>query len=286
MSALLVVLLLVSALFLGAGDTRHGDRPPEPPQPAEVWSAGAAGEVPPTPESVAAATAITEGAPGWGSWTLRDRLTGRTTGGPRRSELTNTESLIKVWLAGELLRAAAEDGRAEPLPWQRTQVKRMIRHSSDSVAESVYQRFGSDTSIRRLIRECDLLDTELGTPGYWARTQMSSRDAVRMLECVLLSDRILPATMRQYLLSEMRRVDRADAFGIQDAYPAGPGVRIAVKNGWTANSPTGKWNLNCTGIWGPDQRWVLAVMTRYDIGRGQQHGVEICTEVTKALFPP
>lgn len=284
-----LVLTLLGVVLLAGGTLTNAERadrpPPEAPRPTtEHRVSAAAHEVAPSPAEVAAANAVTGNVSGWASWTLRDRRTGRTLGDPRHDELSNTESVVKIWLAAEMLRAAAEEGREQPGDLRRSRVERMIRHSSDSVAEAVYERFGGDASIRRMIRECDLPDTELGDAGYWARTQMSSRDTVRMLECVLLSDRILPPAMREYLLAEMHRVDRQEAFGIQDAYPAGPGVRIAVKNGWTANSPTGNWNLNCTGVWGPERRWVLAVMTRYDIGRGQHYGERICTDVTRALF--
>lgn len=274
---------LLATAVLGNTETAKRTRS-HPPMEQRAVENRIADDPAPDPANVTAANGIATTVPGWASWSLLDRRTGRVLGGPRSHERTNIESTIKVWLAAEMLRETAEDGAIRPGPSQRARTERMIRHSSDSTAENVYLRFGGDVSIRRMIEQCDLRDTELGDPGYWARVQMSSRDTVRMLDCVLLSDRILPPSVRGYLLAEMRRVDRPDAFGIQDAHPAGPGVRIAVKNGWTANSRTGLWNLNCTGVWGPDQRWVLAVMTRYDISRGQHHGERICTEVTRALF--
>ena len=287
----LLLRVLVPALFaallatavLGNTETAMRTRSHPPVDQRAVVNRSTADPAP-DPANVATANRITATVPGWASWSLLDRRTGRVLGDPRSRELTNIESTIKVWLAAEMLREAAEDGASGPGPSQRARTERMIRHSSDSTAENVYLRFGGDAGVRRMIEQCGLRDAELGDPGYWARVQMSSRDTVRMLDCVLLSDRILPPSMRGYLLAEMRRVDEPDAFGIQDAHPAGPGVRIAVKNGWTANSPTGLWNLNCTGVWGADQRWVLAVMTRYDISRGQHHGERVCTEVTRALF--
>jgi hypothetical protein len=72
------------------------------------------------------------------------------------------------------------------------------------------------------------------------------------------------------LLALMRSVDPTNAFGIQQAHPAGPGVRIAVKNGWTVHgsSEGTVWNVNCLGIWGAGNRWVLAVTTRFPATRG------------------
>lgn len=83
----------------------------------------------------------------------------------------------------------------------------------------------------------------------------------------------------------MRSVDGSNAFGIQQASPAGKGVRIAVKNGWTEHGGAGQWNVNCLGIWGPGSRWVLAVTTRYPIGDGLGYGADVCRRITTALYP-
>lgn len=83
----------------------------------------------------------------------------------------------------------------------------------------------------------------------------------------------------------MRSVDVSNAFGIQQASPAGQGVRIAVKNGWTEHGASGQWNVNCLGIWGSGSRWVLAVTTRYPIGEGLGYGAAVCRRVTASLFP-
>ena len=85
----------------------------------------------------------------------------------------------------------------------------------------------------------------------------------------------------------MRSVDPTNAFGIQQANPAGRGVRVAVKNGWTEHgSADGSvWNVNCLGIWGSGNRWVLAVTTRYPATNGLGYGAGVCRQVTRALLP-
>ena len=87
------------------------------------------------------------------------------------------------------------------------------------------------------------------------------------------------------LLALMRSVEESNAFGIQQAYPAGAGVRSAVKNGWTEHGGTGLWNFNCLGIWGPGDRWVLAVTTRFPIERGSDYGAAVCRRITGAILP-
>ena len=85
----------------------------------------------------------------------------------------------------------------------------------------------------------------------------------------------------------MRSVDPSNAFGIQQVDPAGGGVRIAVKNGWTEHGGAEGtvWNVNCLGIWGPGNRWVLAVMTRYPVTDGLDYGAGLCRQVTRAILP-
>ena len=89
------------------------------------------------------------------------------------------------------------------------------------------------------------------------------------------------------LIRLMRSVDASGAFGIEQAAPAGKGVRVALKNGWTQHSGAGggQWNVNCLGIWGPGSRWVLAVTTRYPVANGLGCGAAVCRRVTTALFP-
>ena len=119
-----------------------------------------------------------------------------------------------------------------------------------------------------MIRTCRLTDTTV-YPGRWALTQISSRDMARLGACLAPGPgKLLSRAASAELLALMRSVEPSNAFGIQQAQPAGKGVRLAVKNGWTEHGGAGVWNVNCLAIWGPDLRWVLAVTLRYPIARG------------------
>ena len=116
----------------------------------------------------------------------------------------------------------------------------------------------------------------------------SQDDLARLGVCLAPGPgKLLSATASAGLLGLMRSVHPSNAFGIQHAQPAGKGVRLAVKNGWTAHGggETGQWNVNCLALWGPDLRWVLAVTLRYPIPRGLSYGAHACRRVTTALFP-
>jgi hypothetical protein len=241
---------------------------------------------PPDPLAAPAARArrVTDTATEWASFTLLDRRTGRIVGDARSTQRTNSESVVKVWIAADLLRTAARQGRTLTA-YERRRLAAMIRLSDDNAAEVFWRTLGADASIRRMIATCRLTDTRV-YPDWWSLTQISSRDMARLGACLMPGGgRPLDKRGSEELLRLMRTVDPSNAFGIQQAQPAGKGRRIAVKNGWTEHGGTGLWNVNCLGMWGADTRWVLAVTTRYPIERGLGHGAAVCRRVTTALFP-
>jgi hypothetical protein len=125
-------------------------------------------------------------------------------------------------------------------------------------------------------------------PDWWSKTEISARDLARLGDCIVPGkNKFLSPSVGAPLLALMRSVDPTDAFGIQQANPAGPGVRIAVKNGWTEHgSAEGTvWNVNCLGIWGAGNRWVLAVTTRFPATNGLAYGAGLCRQVTRAVLP-
>jgi hypothetical protein len=260
-----------------------------PSAPASTPAPTTSASTPPRrPDPLAAPLArarrITDSTAGWASFTLIDRRTGRTVGDARSAELTNTESVVKVWLAADLLATAAEQGRKLGA-YERQRMAAMIRASDDDAAEVFWRMLGSDASIKKMIETCRLTDSQV-SPEWWSLTQISARDIARLGACLLPGrGRPLDARASAELLGLMRTVEPSNAFGIQQAQPAGDGVRVAVKNGWTGHGGSGLWNVNCLGMWGENTRWVLAVAVRYPIDRGLDYGAAVCRRVTTALFP-
>ena len=242
--------------------------------------------VDPLDEAAARARRITDGTDEWASFTLADRKAGRLVGDTRTGEVTNSESVVKTWLAADLLATAAAEKR-RPTAYERTRMTSMIRVSDDNAAEVIWRWLGADASIRKMIKVCRMTDTTV-YPGMWSLTQISSRDLARLGACLAPGPgKLLSRTASAELIRLMRGVDPSGAFGIQQAQPAGKGARVAVKNGWTEHGggESGQWNVNCLGIWGPDLRWVLAVTLRYPIPYGLSYGADVCRRVTTALFP-
>jgi hypothetical protein len=192
--------------------------------------------------------------------------------------------VIKVWLAADLLMHVRQGFRPPLSNAERARVARMIRLSDDEAAQQIYLELGGDASVRRMIGTCRLTDARLH-PAWWSLTQVSARDLISLGVCVGPGGVLDPVDSGQ-LLELMRSVAPSNAFGIAEALPAGERGTAAVKNGWTAHSATGLWNVNCLAVWGPASRWVLAVTSAYPMGLGQGYGAETCRRVTAALFPP
>jgi hypothetical protein len=227
---------------------------------------------------------ITDTTKDWASFTLLDRRTGKVVGDSRSSQVTFTESTVKAWLAADLLATRARQGTGLTA-YETMRMTKMIRESDDNAAEVIWRWLGADAAIRDMITTCRLRDTKV-YHDWWSKTEISARDLARVGDCIQPGKgKFLSPAVGAPLVTLMRTVDVSDAFGIQQAQPAGQGVRIAVKNGWTEHGATGQWNVNCLGVWGPGSRWVLAVTTRYPIGNGLGYGAEVCRRVTTALFP-
>ena len=261
----------------------------EPTPSADPLAAPAAGSATPAPADALAeagerARRVTDRTSRWASFTLIDRKTGRAVGDDRSAERTNAESTVKLWLAADLLATRATQRR--PLTaYENRRLAAMIRLSDDNAAEVFWRQLGADASIARMIRVCRLTDTRV-YPEWWSLTQISSGDLAKLASCLVPGrGRFLSPAVGAPLWALMRSVDASNAFGIQQADPLGGGRRIAVKNGWTEHGGTGLWNVNCVGVWGPGDRWALAVALRYPIDRGLAYGADACRRVTTALYP-
>jgi hypothetical protein len=212
----------------------------------------------------------------WMSWSLVDRSRGRRIGSPTSAtERTNAESSLKAWISADYLRDAQEDGRALSAS-QLSLMDQAIRASDDQSAETMYRSLGRDQIFIDLERTCGVHVTT-SRPYYWAWGQITADDATRILDCVLA--RAPGYRHGDRLLDDLHHVDADGAFGIPQAL--GPGVPVAVKNGWTAHGDTGKWNVNCVASW---DHYTLAVLTRYPMARQLDYGAGVCRDVTRTLL--
>jgi hypothetical protein len=211
----------------------------------------------------------------WLSWSLVDSARHRETGSANRgTERTNAESSMKAWITTDLVRVAGERGRAVRAN-EKADIDAALRRSDDQAAERLYRSLGADQVLRDLKTICGVA---VSTPqrGYWAYAQITAVDATSILRCVL--DRAPTYPGGDEIITALRGVEPDNAFGIPQALPSG--TVVAVKNGWTAHSATGKWNVDCVASWGD---YTLAVLTRYPIAKQLDYGAGVCRDVTTAL---
>jgi hypothetical protein len=213
---------------------------------------------------------------GFYSWALLDRKTGKISGSANSATTTSsTESMIKIWIASDFLKHFPG---GDPDQDQLDEITRMIRDSDNAAAEDMYQLGGADSVVQRMISVCGLTETSVAE-GWWSRTEVSARDAVRLGVCIT-DGRAAGPKWTSWILGEMRQVRGEGRFGIIDALPANVAARIPIKNGWTVVGD--EWRVNCLAV--VDQ-YVLAVITRYPESLGLGYGARICRNVTAQLRP-
>jgi hypothetical protein len=212
----------------------------------------------------------------FGSWALLNRSTGEIVGSLNLAATNTTASMIKAWLAADVLRQSAEKNQPPP-PATLSRLSIMIRDSDNDAASDFYEALGNGATISRLAKTCGLTDTKAGSD--WSQVLMSARDAVRMGGCIGDS-RAAGARWTPWLLKEMRAVRGAGRFGVISALPAEVAEDTAIKNGWI-NRPDGTWHINCLAI-GTD--WSVAVMLVYPVAKGMSLGAATCKSVAQQLM--
>ncbi|MFK3980648.1 serine hydrolase [Micromonospora sp. NPDC050397] len=227
-----------------------------------------------------AASTVVWASPGWSAWTLLDRNTREMTGSTNAASTNRVELMIDVWIAADDLRRLTERGFT-PNSAELAALSTMIRESDDQTAQTFYRRNGEDQVVQRLIEVCGLTETTI-RPGWWSLTEMSSRDAVRMGECIA-DGRAAGPKWTKWLLDEMRQIPREERFGIVAALPAAEQAGVAMKNGWTLHVNEGLWVVNCLAI---TDDWILSVQARYYQRFGDMaYGARICADTARRVVP-
>jgi hypothetical protein len=222
----------------------------------------------------------------WYAWQWVNLTTGERYGSANAAtEATNTESMIKPWIGADYLTRLAKTGRKLSAA-DKALISTMIRLSDNTAAQTLWRRGGGDAVIQRAIDECGLSRTSVFR-DWWSKTQITAADATTMMSHILDLAKTSPSVA--WMVDElMRSVDPSNAFGIAEVLAqADPGVRPAIKNGWTAHTAAGRWNLNCLAQWQPtgsDDHILLAILTRYPVANGQAYGEKLARDLTRQLI--
>ena len=202
----LAVALCGAALAIPAVIGRVSAHAGAPPRASRSVPAGATPAGKPTPppgRPTLRARPVAVTVPGFVSWALLDRGTGRIDGSDNSTATNTTESMVKVWIVADLLRRADErGGRPDPDALERASLA--IRDSNDDVAQNLYLAGGGDAVIARMIVTCGLTESVVH-PGWWSMTLMTAADAVRLGACVA-DGRAAGRHWTPWVLNEMRNV--------------------------------------------------------------------------------
>jgi hypothetical protein len=215
--------------------------------------------------------------PGFASWALLNRRTGRITGSANLDAPSDTMSMIKAWLAADYLRqlTGAPDQRTLNL------ITIMIRDSNNKAAEEIYRRNGQRAGIERMVAICKLTDSQPYRRPMWSNTVVSARDVARLGVCIA-DGRAAGPTWTEFLLNEMRSVRGSGNFGPRTVFPPKVAAQIAIKNGYLLRAEDKLWHISCLAV---SANWSMGVLLRYPGRLGFDHGRTTCRSVAQQLLP-
>ncbi|MEV4289761.1 hypothetical protein AB0K40_30015 [Nonomuraea bangladeshensis] len=245
------------------------------------------------------------------AWVVFDRQAGRFVAARNAHRKYRSASVVKILIAIDYLERRKSVPRADA-----DLLKVMLRASDDDAASTLWDRGGKGQIIVRTARRLGLADTTpppASKPGFWGYTSLSAYDVVRTYRYLL--DRA-DARVRDTILGHLRRAapcgtDGFDqTFGIPDAVPR----PHAVKQGWSGFGTTpptrcrdakalgapvswiaqraagsgvpdyGRPVLHTTGLVGPGERYVMAVLTAHPAGGTWSASVKRVTDLTRGLY--
>ena len=89
----------------------------------------------------------------------------------------------------------------------------------------------------------------------------------------------LPASLRDYMVDEMRHVGTVQHFGV---WGAGPRSEPGNKDGWSTEKPG--WIIDSVGFAGPAARYTLTMMNSLNGQGGYSAGTDTVTQIAALLF--
>ena len=150
----------------------------------------------------------------------------------------------------------------------------MIRLSDNEATDLLWDRYGGDEIITEVADRYGMKNTR--PAGFWAGAQSSAADMATFLAGVLKGDGGLGPRETYYFADLMHSVPKYSYgmmdqdFGIRGGLPE---ESVGTKNGWD-----GRLLNNSTGIFGPNNQFVMVVLS-------SNSNPEDVTEVVETVFP-
>ncbi len=156
----------------------------------------------------------------------------------------------------------------------------MLHVSSDTAADDLWFKYGASFYTSYFPR-IGLADAQYlhqaGVSGpYWGEMTCTAEDESRVIGFVLDD---MPASLRDYLVYQLRHVGAVQHFGV---WGAGPASQPGNKDGWSVEIPG--WIIDSVGFAGPGARFTLALMNSLEGQGGYHAGTDTVTQVAAILF--
>ena len=152
----------------------------------------------------------------------------------------------------------------------------MIEQSDNDAADDLYDDAGGASEIDAANQAFGLVDTTVGTDGYWGLTSTTADDQIRLLRQIFTAQSTLSPASRSYIEGLMGDVEPAEAWGVPAV--ADQGTTFAVKNGWLPDPTTHLWEINSIGeVTHDGQQMLIAVLSTDN--DDYAHGIALVQEV-------
>jgi hypothetical protein len=204
-------------------------------------------------------------------WAVVDAVTGRVLGQHGGATTTLSASIVKVWLAADVMHRADDDPNQDLVD----DASDALVDSDNAAATRLYRAGGGRDGLFRMVHTCELGAT-LPHDSRWGETIMSAVDIAKLGACVARG-RAAGPTWTTWVLDQMRAARGTGRFGPHVTLP--PATDVALKNGWSIVG--GHWLVNCLAI--IDLNWSLGIATRYPAHLGLDYGATLCAAVTRQL---
>ncbi|WP_430331969.1 serine hydrolase [Rhodococcus sp. ACT016] len=217
-----------------------------------------------------------------------------------------TASVAKLFIADDLFyrestaELALTDGEHEL-------VARMLEYSDDDAANQLWDDYGTSDIVVDVVSRYGLADTEPPYDDHWWNTVTTGHDLVDYYSAVLDGRGGLDPEHRDEMMTYLRTSNPTAADGYDQSFGIPAGLPdesdVAVKQGWMCCIDD-RWTHVSTGVIGPDDRYVLVLVSREDLDYGDgdaeypdtsltaavddvsaAHARETITDVARTLFP-
>ncbi len=207
---------------------------------------------------------------------VEDRTTGQTSVGAAGATPFYAASVVKLYTVVDILHRV-ETGAVTLTSTDRTDLERALSYSDDNAEDALWTNFGGAAGVARTIALAGLQDSSPPEDtSQWGETLISARDVVTLYDYVL--DSMTPAD-RDMIMDALQNAQDSAADGFDQAFgliapprPAG----VAAKQGWMWIGDD--FYLHSTGVLGPDDHYVVAVLSENGASAGSAAARTIVTE--------